>query len=552
MKRKPFVFVIVGIFVLLTDCTGKMQFQNKSSLGDEMKITTDLVQSESNSELKILSFIRNIELTNPRMEGQDILELQNRLLQLGFAEIGEADGYYGPLTEVVIKNIQMLYGFEANGKVDRSFWGFVFLDKSLWVHIDENDFGIDEKGTITSYNGNASVVVIPVKIDGVQVTGIGIEAFRDKGLRGVIIPDGIITIYGDSEDRGTFAGNQLKTIVIPDSVTYIGRNAFIDESITTVTIGANVELDDWGYLYAYTHPASFPGDFVELYNSLGKKAGTYVRKGKNWGLYEDGKLLTYELSENGFIINRSGTIIDYHSRNKELLVIPDKIAGIQITTLWENAFSEKGLTSVTIPPNIVRIGAETFIGNSLTTIVISENIELQYKNWDCDCPVCHHESFGTFFDLCYYTNMKKAGTYIYENNKWTMNGEIIIAIEETDIGTFVANGKGSVIEYSHNYWNNTEVYRIPDNIGGIAVTVIGDGIFLNSHPVNIIIPDSVTSIGNAFCGWNYDFSNLSSITIGGNVVLEEDSAGTDFYNFYNSNGKKAGTYTFSNGKWSVG
>jgi hypothetical protein len=70
--------------------------------------------------------------------------------------------------------------------------------------------------------------------------------------------------------------------------------------------------------------------------------------------------------------------------------------------------------------------------------------------------------------------------------------------------------------------------------------------------VKIVIPDSVTSIGNAFYGWNYDFSNLLSVTVGANVMLERDSAGPDFYNFYNSNGKKAGTYVYNNSlkQWS--
>ena len=44
-------------------------------------------------------FSRTIELKNPRMNGQDVLCLQNRLLALGFSGIGDADGWYGPLSE---------------------------------------------------------------------------------------------------------------------------------------------------------------------------------------------------------------------------------------------------------------------------------------------------------------------------------------------------------------------------------------------------------------------------------------------------------------------
>ena len=72
------------------------------------------------------NFTRVIELKSPRMNGPDVLALQERLLSLGFSEIGTADGYYGPMTEGVIKNIQTSSHFEINGKVDRVLWDHIF------------------------------------------------------------------------------------------------------------------------------------------------------------------------------------------------------------------------------------------------------------------------------------------------------------------------------------------------------------------------------------------------------------------------------------------
>ena len=74
--------------------------------------------------------IRIFELKNPLMHGQDILNLQNRLLSLGFSEIGDADGYYGPLTEVVIKQIQTFSGFEPDGKVNKTLLDIIFNDNN--------------------------------------------------------------------------------------------------------------------------------------------------------------------------------------------------------------------------------------------------------------------------------------------------------------------------------------------------------------------------------------------------------------------------------------
>ena len=66
------------------------------------------------------------EVRNPRMNGQNVLELQNRLLSLGFNGIGAADGYFGPMSEGVIKKIQTFSGFESNGKVNGILLNFIF------------------------------------------------------------------------------------------------------------------------------------------------------------------------------------------------------------------------------------------------------------------------------------------------------------------------------------------------------------------------------------------------------------------------------------------
>ena len=71
-------------------------------------------------------FNRVIELKNPRMSGPDVLALQNRLLELTFYELGVADGYYGPMTEGVIKKIQTLWNWPVTGIVNKEIWDRVF------------------------------------------------------------------------------------------------------------------------------------------------------------------------------------------------------------------------------------------------------------------------------------------------------------------------------------------------------------------------------------------------------------------------------------------
>jgi len=41
------------------------------------------------------------------------------------------------------------------------------------------------------------------------------------------------------------------------------------------------------------------------------------------------------------------------------------------------------------------------------------------------------------------------------------------------------------------------------------------------------------------------------VSIGNNVTIDEDTFPNNFANFYNRQGKKAGTYTWSGSGWSV-
>lgn len=94
------------------------------------------------------------------------------------------------------------------------------------------DFDFDATtGTITKYNGSDAEVVIPSKINGVNVTSIGKGAFTtlvgnggvisNEYIKSVVIPNGVSSI-GDY----AFTDDGLTNVVIPNSVTSIGEKAF--------------------------------------------------------------------------------------------------------------------------------------------------------------------------------------------------------------------------------------------------------------------------------------------------------------------------------------
>ena len=108
----------------------------------------------------------------------------------------------------------------------------------------------------------------------------------------------------------------------------------------------------------------------------------------------------------------------------------------------------------------------------------------------------------------------------------------------------------------------SRVIRIPSQIQGRTVTEIGSEAF-HSYRFNfgfgfgsydrsseititgIMIPYSVTSIGDRAFGGN----QITNIVIGANVNMSSSAFRNRFVDFYNEQGRRAGTYTLSNGSW---
>jgi hypothetical protein len=189
-------------------------------------------------------------------------------------------------------------------------------------------FEFDGAGTITGYDDDGPKnVTLPSTLDGIKVTTIGKNAFRDKQLTGVTIFTSITTIGEGAfaENKlttvtlldsvitigvGAFKDNLLKTVTIPDSVITIGEEAFANNRLTAVTIGGSVtiigeEAFAVNQLTSIDIPNSvtaigvdaFSGNpltsvtigsnksyasnivpnFGTVYNNNGKQAGTYTR-----------------------------------------------------------------------------------------------------------------------------------------------------------------------------------------------------------------------------------------------------------------------------------
>jgi formylglycine-generating enzyme required for sulfatase activity len=126
--------------------------------------TEQAADSGTETTATATNFTRVIELKSPRMNGPDIVALQKRLLSLGYDSVGEADGYYDPATEGVIKTIQEFSGFEVNGEVNRQLLDYI-LDNSKETYLKKIS-------TVAKYNIN-NLILTDKSYDPYAETGGG-------------------------------------------------------------------------------------------------------------------------------------------------------------------------------------------------------------------------------------------------------------------------------------------------------------------------------------------------------------------------------------------
>ena len=339
-----------------------------------------------------------------------------------------------------------------------------------------------------------NIVIPSVSPDGKTVIAIDSYAFEyNENIKSVVIPDTVTRIgYG-----AFYVCKNLESVVIPESVTYIEYNAFLYcDNLTDLYY--NGTLDQWAKIWdgrsgdrIGTDPATLAERFYldgELITELVIPATwSYIPDYAFYGYHFTGVILLDGLTNIGaYAFAECDNLTD--------ITIPDSV-----TNIGDSAFYHSGLESIVIPDSVTRIGDGVFGQcENLASVTISSNV--------------------TRIDRYAFSGCVSLKSVVIPNSVISI-GEYAFSDCSALESITIPDGVVSIEKYAFAGCESLKSATIPN-----SVTAISEGVFYSCTALrSVSLPDSATYIGReAFRGC----ASLLTISIPDSVIAIEG------YTFY--------------------
>lgn len=398
----------------------------------------------------------------------------------------------------------------------------VGVDFSANANVNMNfEYKILDNGTaeITDYTGSEKEIVIPSKIDGYIISGLGVSSFegsQGSKLEKLVISDGIKYI---EEDAFIWCRN-LTDVTLPNTLKSIGENAF-RECNKLLNISFPDSLTEIGP-YAFFNcdslkSISIGGNLI----SIGENAFTSCDNLSEINVDENNKDYS---SLSGILFNKDKTDLILFPVNNVITdyKIPDIVKNIQ-----DDAFYDcKNLHKIEIPDSVVSIGSSAFSScNNLEIVKIGSNVEkIDGRAFYCCSslksiviPNCVTFIGYSAFEGCINLEEINIPSNVYSIGDGAFNDcinleNINVSIENSDFtsvdGVLYNHDKTNLLQYPIG--KKTSEYKIIDGVEFINYNAFEGCINLNS----IHIPNSVSDI---FTSAFDECNNLEDVYYVGNL-----------------------------------
>ena len=367
--------------------------------------------------------------------------------------------------------------------------------------------------SITDYLCTEDKIIIPEKVNGMDIVSIGNHAIRNNQLTSVVIPNSVTSIGSYA-----FISNQLTSVTIPSSVTSIGEQAFDNNQLTSLTIEEGV-ISIGNYAFANNQLTS-----VEIPNSV-----TNI----GHGAFRFNQLTSVTIPSSVTSIGQYA----FASNQLTSVEIPSSVTSIgqyafyynqltsveipnSVTSIGQYAFASNQLTSVEIPSSVTSIGISAFDSNQLTSVTIPSSVTNigQYAFSRNQLTSVSIPSSVTSIGGGAFNNNQlpdeQAFIYARRSDGSIINREIVSYGGKKRENIIIPSSVTSIGQYAFENNQLTSV-EIPN-----SVIYIGEYAFANNQLTSVEIPNSVANIGHSA----FKSNRLTSVTIPASVTYIETYA----------------------------